>query len=34
MTQYYPLLAPTNQTSQEVTHPEITLTEACLTAKF
>jgi hypothetical protein len=34
MTQYCLLLAPPNQTSQEVTHPGITLTEARLTAEF
>jgi hypothetical protein len=33
-TQYCPHLAPQNQTSQEVTHPGTTLTEAHLTAKF
>jgi hypothetical protein len=32
--QYYPLLALSNQTSQEVTHPATTLTEARLTAEF
>jgi hypothetical protein len=34
MTQYCPLLAPPNQTFQEVTHPGTTLTEARLTAEF
>jgi hypothetical protein len=34
MTQYCPLLAPPNQTFQEVTHPGITLAEARLTAEF
>jgi hypothetical protein len=33
-TQYCPLLAPPNQTSQEVTHPGTTLVEARLTARF
>jgi hypothetical protein len=33
-TQYCPLLAPLNQTSQEVTHPDTTPAEACLTAEF
>ena len=33
-TQYCPLLAPLNQTSQEVTHPGTTLVEARLTAEF
>jgi hypothetical protein len=33
-TQYCPLLAPLNQTFQEVTYPGITLAEARLTAKF
>jgi hypothetical protein len=34
VTQYCPLLAPPNQTSQEVTHPGTTLAEACLTTEF
>jgi hypothetical protein len=34
MTQYCPLLAPPNQTSQEVTHPGTALAEARLTAEF
>jgi len=34
MTQYCPLLAPPNQTSQDVTHSSITLAEARLTAEF
>jgi hypothetical protein len=34
MTQYCPLLAPPNQTSQEVTYPGIALAEARLTAEF
>jgi hypothetical protein len=34
MTQYCPLLAPPNQTSQEVTHPGTVLAEARLTAEF
>ena len=34
VTQYCPLLAPPNQTSQEVTHPSTTIAEACLTAEF
>ena len=33
-TQYCPLLAPRNQTSQEVTHPGTTLAKAYLTAKI
>jgi hypothetical protein len=33
-TQYCPLLAPRNQTSQEVTHPDTTLAEACLITEF
>ena len=33
-TQYCPLLAPPNQTSQEVTHPGTTLVEARLIAEF
>ena len=33
-TQYCPLLAPLSQTSQKVTHPGTTLTEARLTAEF
>jgi hypothetical protein len=33
-TQYCPLLAPLNQTSQEVTHPSTTSAEARLTAEF
>jgi hypothetical protein len=33
-TQYCPLLALLNQTSQEVTHPGTAPTEARLTAKF
>jgi hypothetical protein len=33
-TQYCPLLAPLNQTSQEVTHPGTTPAEARLTAEF
>jgi hypothetical protein len=33
-TQYCPLLAPPNQTSQKVTHPDTTLAEARLTAEF
>jgi hypothetical protein len=33
-TQYCSLLAPPNQTSQEVTHPGTTLAEARLTADF
>jgi len=32
--QYCPLLAPLNQTTQEVTHRGTTLAEARLTAKF
>jgi len=34
MTQYCPHLDPSNQTSQEVTHPSTTLAEARLTAEF
>jgi hypothetical protein len=34
MTQYCLLLAPPNQTSQEVTHPGSTLAEARLTVEF
>jgi hypothetical protein len=34
MTQYCLLLAPPNQTSQEVTHPGIALAEARLAAEF
>jgi hypothetical protein len=34
LSQYCPLLEPPNQTSQEVTHSEITLAEARLTAEF
>jgi hypothetical protein len=34
ITQYYPLLTPLNQTSEEVTHPGITIEEVHLTAKF
>jgi hypothetical protein len=34
MTQYCPLLAPPNQTSQKVTHLGIALAEARLTAEF
>jgi len=34
MTQYCLLLAPPNQTSQDVTHPGIALAEARLTAEF
>jgi hypothetical protein len=34
MTQYCPLLTPSNQTSQEVTHLGTTLAEARLTAEF
>ena len=33
-TQYYPLLAPPNQTSRDVTHPSTTIVEVCLTVKF
>ena len=33
-TQYFPLLAPPNQTSQEVTHYDTNLAEARLTAEF
>jgi hypothetical protein len=33
-TQYCPLLVPPNQTSQEVTHPGITLAKARLAAEF
>jgi hypothetical protein len=33
-TQYCLLLAPPNQTSQEVTHPSTTLAEAYLIAEF
>jgi len=34
MTQYYPLLALLNQTSQEVTYPGTTLVGARLTTEF
>jgi hypothetical protein len=34
MTQYCPLLAPSNQTFQEVTHSGTTLAEARLIAEF
>jgi hypothetical protein len=34
MTQYCPLLAPLNQTSQEVIHPGTTLAKARLTVEF
>jgi hypothetical protein len=34
MTKYNSLLTPSNQTSQEVTHPDITLAEVRLTAEF
>jgi hypothetical protein len=33
-TQYYPFFALSNQTSQNVTHPNITLTEARLTVEY
>jgi hypothetical protein len=34
MTQYCPLLAPSNQIFKKVTYPDTTLAETHLTAKF